>query len=145
MYAFTKIKYTQEWTMSALNIDSYFGLDSKALLASEQRASVIANNLANVDTPNYKAQDMDFNEYLAASMGESSQQLKMTSSSHIGTNANFSTILKYRQVDHASLDGNTVDKDIESTEFAKNAVNYQASLSFLNNKIKNMMTSIKGA
>ena len=122
--------------MSALNLDSYFGINAKALSASEERASIIANNLANVDTPNYKAKDMDFHEYLAASMGESSQGLKTTCANHIGTNANFSTILNYRQVDHVSLDGNTVDKDVETTEFAKNAVNYQATVSFLNSKIK---------
>lgn len=130
--------------MTVLNLDSYFGSESKALSASEQRATVIANNLANVDTPNYKAQDLDFNEYLRASMAGGAQQLNVTSPNHIGANSNFSTILKYRQVDHVSLDGNTVDKDIETTEFAKNAVNYQASLSFLTNKIRYMTMALRG-
>jgi flagellar basal-body rod protein FlgB len=134
----------QERIMSALNIDSYLGINSKALSASEQRASIIANNLANVDTPNYKAQDMDFHEYLAASMEASNHDLKTTSLNHIGTNADFSTILKYRQVNHVSLDGNTVDKDVETTEFAKNAVTYQASLTFLTNKIKSMTSALRG-
>ncbi len=130
--------------MAAINLNSYFGLDTKALSASEERATVIANNLANVDTPNYKAKDIDFNEYLTASMEGGNQQIKMTSPNHIGANSEFSTILKYRQVDHVSLDGNTVDKDIETTEFAKNALNYQASLSFLTNKIRYMMMALKG-
>ena len=128
----------------ALNIDSYFGIDAKALDARDKRASILANNLANANTPNYKAQDMDFNEYLEASMAGSTQQLNVTAPGHIGTNADFSTILKNRTANHVSLDGNTVDKDVETTEFAKNAVNYQASLSFLTNKIKYMMSAIKG-
>ena len=130
--------------MAALNLNSYFGLDTKALAASEERASVIANNLANANTPNYKAQDIDFSEYLNASMTGSAQQLKVTSPNHIGANSNFSTILKYRPVDQVSLDGNTVNKDIETTEFAKNSLNYQASLNFLNNKIRYMTMALRG-
>ena len=130
--------------MAALNLGSYFGLSPQALAASEQRATVIANNLANADTPNFKAKDIDFNEYLSASMAGSNQQLKLTSPNHIGANSEFSTILKYRQVDHVSLDGNTVNKDVETTEFAKNAINYQSSLNFLNNKIRYMNMAITG-
>jgi flagellar basal-body rod protein FlgB len=130
--------------MSALNLDSYFGLDTQSLRVGEQRATLIANNLANVDTPNYKAQDLNFQDYLAASLKGSAQQIEVTSPSHIDTNADFSTTLSYRQVKHLSLDGNTVDKDVETTEFAKNSLNYQASLSFLNNKIRYMMLAIKG-
>lgn len=130
--------------MAALNLNSYFGLSPQALAASEERATVIANNLANVDTPNYKARDIDFNDYLSATMAGGSQELKITSPNHIGANSDFSTILKYRQVDHVSLDGNTVDKDIETTEFAKNAINYQSSLSFLTNKIRYMTMAFKG-
>ena len=65
--------------MAALNLESYFGLSTKALSASEQRATVLANNLANADTPNYKAKDIDFNEYLKASMAGGAQQLNITS------------------------------------------------------------------
>lgn len=130
--------------MTALNINSYLGMDAKALSASEERASVIANNLANANTPNYKAKDIDFNEYLTASMAGGAQQLKATSPNHIGANSNFSTILKYRPAEQITLDGNTVNKDVETTEFAKNSVNYQASLSFLNNKIRYMNMALRG-
>lgn len=128
----------------ALNLDSYFGIHAKSLLARDQRASQLANNLANVNTPNYKAQDVDFNEFLAASMSTDGQQLQTTSPSHINNNADFTAQLKYRVSAHESLDGNTVDKDIETAEFSKNAFDYQASLSFLNNKIKTMMAALKG-
>ncbi|KTD32097.1 flagellar basal-body rod protein FlgB [Legionella moravica] len=127
-----------------LNLDSYFGIHAKALLVRDQRASQLANNLANVNTPNYKARDMDFNEVLAASMAGSSQQLQTTSANHISSNADISAQMKYRITNHKSMDGNTVDKDIETAEFTKNALNYQASLSFLDGKIKSMIVALKG-
>ncbi len=127
-----------------LNLDTYLGIHAKALMARDKRSSQLANNLANVNTPNYKAMDVDFNEYLTASMQGSAQQINVTTPNHINTNADFSTNLKYRVTPHATLDGNTVDKDLETMEFARNALNYQASLSFLDNKIKSMMTALKG-
>lgn len=128
----------------ALNLDSYFGIHAKALQARDQRASQIANNLANVNTPNYKAKDVDFNEYLAATMSKGSSPMKTTSPNHMNANADFSAQLKYRKPIHASLDGNTVDKDMETAEFARNSLNYQASLSFLDNKIKSMSMALRG-
>lgn len=128
----------------ALNLDSYLGIHAKALVARDHRASQLANNLANVNTPNYKAVDVDFNELLTATMAGSSQQLQTSSPNHINTNADFSANLKYRVPAHDSLDGNTVDKDVETAEFAKNALNYQASLNFLGSKIKTMMAALKG-
>lgn len=128
----------------ALNLDSYFGIHAKALIARDQRASQLANNLANANTPNYKAMDVDFNEFLAASMEGGSQKVQVTSPNHINASADFSTNLKYRTTNNTSLDGNTVDKDIETTEFSRNALNYQASLSFLDNKIKSMIMALKG-
>lgn len=128
----------------ALNLDSYLGIHAKALVARDQRASQLANNLANVNTPNYKAMDVDFNELLAANMASGSQKVQVTSPNHINSNADFSANLKYRTAGQVSMDGNTVDKDVETAEFARNALNYQASLSFLDNKIKSMMVALRG-
>lgn len=128
----------------AINLDSYLGIHAKALVARDQRASVLANNIANANTPNFKAQDMDFNDVLAASMSGTEERLEMTSPNHINTNLDFSSQLKYRAPSTASLDGNTVDKDMETAEFARNALNYQASLSFLNSKIRSMLVALKG-
>lgn len=129
-----------------INFDSYFGIHSKALLLRDQRSSQLANNLANANTPNYKAKDIDFNETLkqASSTSASAQGLVTSSTGHIPGNSHFSTQLKYRIPNNASLDGNTVDKDMETTEFARNALSYQASLTFLDGKIKSMMTVLRG-
>lgn len=128
----------------SLDLDSYFGIHAKALVARDQRASILANNLANANTPNYKAADVDFSEVLAANMAGDSQHMQTTSPNHINANADFTSQLKYRVTNHTSMDGNTVDKDKETAEFTRNALNYQASLSFLNGKIKSMMVALKG-
>lgn len=128
----------------ALDLDSYLGIHAKALVARDQRASLLANNLANVNTPHFKAKDVDFNELLTASMATSSQKLSAPAANHINSPMDFNSNIKERPTNHFSLDGNTVDKDVETAEFARNAMHYQASLSFLNNKIKSMTMALKG-
>ena len=128
----------------ALNLDSYFGIHAKALLGRDERASQLANNLANANTPHYKAVDVDFNDYLKAQMAGGAQKMAVTSPGHMATQNGFHANLKYRVSAQTSLDGNTVDKDLETMEFTNNALHYSASLNFLNHKIKSMMLSLKG-
>ncbi|KTD63863.1 flagellar basal body rod protein FlgB [Legionella spiritensis] len=128
----------------AINLDNYFGVHARALMLREQRASQLANNLTNANTPNYKARDINFNETLKQAMSSSSQQMTTDSPGHIAGTGDFSSQLQYRVPKHMSLDGNTVDKEIETTEFARNALSYQASLSFLDGKIRSMMAALKG-
>ncbi|TAL62643.1 MAG: flagellar basal body rod protein FlgB, partial [Legionella sp.] len=113
----------------ALDLDSYLGIHAKALIARDQRASLLANNLANVNTPNFKAKDVDFNELLSASMAGGSPKMDVTSPGHINLAQDFNANVKFRHTNNYSADGNTVDKDVETAEFARNALNYQASLS----------------
>ena len=136
----------------AINIDSYLGVHAQALKLREQRTELLARNLANADTPGYKAQDLDFRAALAAST-ESSRPgtLVATRAGHIGA-ATDSTLgvgsteafLKYRTPLAPSLDGNTVDPQLEQAAFADNAVRYQATLSFLSSKFRSLMTAITG-
>lgn len=130
----------------ALDLDSYFGIHAKALMVRDQRTSLIANNMANINTPNYQARDIEFNEVLGQAMGSESQAqfLTLSSPNHIPGQSSMDANLKYRTPSHASLDGNTVDKDLETTAFASNALSYQASLSFLDGKIKSMMIALRG-
>lgn len=130
----------------ALDLDGYLGIHAKALMLREQRTSQLANNMANVNTPNYKAQDIDFNDVLGQAMTSSNQAREMVidSPNHLPGQTGFNTQLKYRTPNHVSLDGNTVDKDMETTIFASNALSYQASLTFLDGKIKSMMTALRG-
>ena len=116
---------------------------------------VLASNIANADTPNYKARDFDFASALAQATGQSAPGSNtglaavlpnQTQAGHLGTQtANaVATSLKYRTVDQPSLDGNTVDMDIEQARFGDNALRYEASLRFLNLQIKTMTSAVTG-
>jgi flagellar basal-body rod protein FlgB len=132
-----------------LSLDSYLGVHADALNVQSKRMEVLANNLANVDTPNYKARDIDFRTALAAA-GSSGANLALTTTSagHLGgaSTADDSTAgLKYRTPLAPSLDGNTVDAQLEQAAFADNTVRYQATLTFLGARLKNLMTAITGS
>lgn len=132
----------------ALPLNNYLGIHPQALKLSARRSEVLAANMANADTPNYKAQDVDFKSALAAS-GATSSTLPMvtTNATHIPLNQAGDALtaqLKYRVPNASSLDGNTVDEQIEQANFAQNAVRYQASLTFISAKFRNLMTAITG-
>ena len=138
-----------------LDIDSYLGVHARALQLESRRTELLAANLANADTPGYKARDIDFKEALAAA-GQSSSAvapklaLQQTSGLHLAVgNAGNSTsvedgTLKYRVPLAPSLDGNTVDVQLEQAAFAENSVRYQATLTLLNLRLRGLMTAITG-
>ncbi|MDD3608501.1 MAG: flagellar basal body rod protein FlgB [Halothiobacillaceae bacterium] len=132
--------------MSSIS-DRVFGLHDEALLLRSRRSQVLASNLANVDTPNYKARDFDFRAALAASQGSGGVgSLTRTHERHlppVGMDA-LGARMQYRVPDQASLDGNTVDPDSEQVEFMQNAVRYQSTLSFLNSRIGSLTDALKG-
>jgi flagellar basal-body rod protein FlgB len=130
------------------DLDAYLGVHQQALLLGARRTEVLANNLANADTPGFKARDIDFKVALAAA-GEAGNPLPMaqTSSLHLGTRGvegDTSGALRYRTPLAPSLDGNTVEPQLEQAAFAENAVRYQATLSFLNARFRSLMTAITG-
>jgi flagellar basal-body rod protein FlgB len=133
-----------------LNLDTYLGVQQDALKVQSKRMEVLAKNLANVDTPNYKAQDIDFKTALAqAGSPGSSLSLTTTTANQIGNNATTgdvenSAALKYRVPLAPSLDGNTVDAQLEQAAFADNTVRYQATLTFLSGSLKDLVTAITG-
>ncbi|WP_019556749.1 flagellar basal body rod protein FlgB [Thiomicrorhabdus arctica] len=132
--------------------ESIFGIHESALKIREQRAEILANNLANADTPNFKARDLDFRSALQdASSGtnrfETSAMAK-TNSRHIDGDANSfastSSYLMYRQPTQPSLDGNTVESHIEKAKFMENGMQQTATLEFLNGKITGLRSAIRG-
>jgi len=133
-----------------LSIDSYLGVQQDSLNVQSKRMEVLAKNLANADTPNYKAQDIDFRAALAQA-GSPGATLPMTSTAggqNIGASSggevDLSSALKYRTPLAPSLDGNTVDTQMEQAAFAENTVRYQATLTFLTGSLKDLMTAITG-
>jgi flagellar basal-body rod protein FlgB len=133
-----------------LNLDQYVSVHAAALDVRARRGELIANNLANADTPGYQARDIDFRQAMARAAGAetSGVTLSTTQPGHIGaTTADAATNpdLKYRTPLAPALDGNTVDAQIEQAAFAENAVRYQATLTFLNSKFRGLLTAILGS
>lgn len=130
-------------------IDQLFGIHAQALALRSQRAELLAANLANADTPNYKARDFDFSAALKDAQGlQNIGAVKISTSQagHISIDAGAvpASAIRYRIPEQASLDGNTVDSDHEKSAFTENAVRYQISLSFLSKKISGMIRTLRG-
>ncbi len=128
-------------------IDRAFSIHDDALMLRSQRAGILAANIANADTPNYKARDMDFSAMLErVQQGiEPGLSLKRTHERHIAdADQELEGEIKYRNPMAPSLDGNTVDMQMEQARFAENALQYQASLTFLNGKIRSLKLAIQG-
>jgi len=135
-----------------LNLDQYVSVHATALDVRARRGELIANNLANADTPGYQARDIDFRQAMARAAGEkptSGVHLSTTNAGHIGGNTSADAVhnadLKYRTPLAPALDGNTVDAQVEQASFAENAVRYQATLTFLNSKFRGLLTAIMGS
>lgn len=132
-----------------MNLDAYLGVHAEALKIRGQRTEVLARNLANADTPGYQARDLDFRAALAAAAGaDAPVALRATDSHHLSTanaaDAASPAELKYRVPLAPSLDGNTVDVQMEQAAFAENAVRFQATLTFLSARFRGLMTAITG-
>ena len=129
----------------AITFDKALGIHPDALGVRVQRAEIIANNLANADTPGFKARDIDFRAVLAAEDEKfSSLNLEKTNSGHIDGLLSPDQGLKFRNPHQPAIDGNTVETQVEHTEYMQNAMRYQATTQFLNSKFKGLTGAIKG-
>jgi len=128
----------------AINFDAALGIHPQALALREQRSAVLAANMANADTPGYKARDLDFQSVLKQAL-PSALPVEQTRQGHLtGKGSALGEQLLFRVPQQASLDGNTVEEQVEQAKFSQNAVQYQASLRFINGKISGLMTAIRG-
>jgi flagellar basal-body rod protein FlgB len=125
--------------------ENVFGIHEQALLLHGQRLGVLATNLANADTPNYKARDIDFSAVLSHT-ADASLPLMVTQAAHMSLSdgSTGAADLKYRNPYQASLDGNTVEMPVEQAAFSENNVRYQASLGFINSRIAELTLAING-
>ena len=133
----------------SISFDKALGIHQQALSFRAQRAEVLANNITNADTPNYKARDLDFSAVLAAQADKSkngSFALNKTNSRHIearGLSSGDESLL-YRTPMQPSIDQNTVDARLEQANYAENSVNFQASFTLLNSKFKGLVAALRG-
>lgn len=129
-------------------VDNNMNFQEVALRVREQRQQVLASNIANADTPGYKARDFNFNQAMAVALGQTAGTLTMaqTSAGHMaGMNeASNGVGLQYRNPQQNSVNGNTVDLDTERNQFTDNALRYEASLTMVTMHIKKMLSAIQG-
>ena len=129
-------------------IDEMMQFQHTALRLLEARQQLLASNIANVDTPNYKAKDIDFASALQGALSGKPGQLPLatTSPDHLGAPTGQTIMgaqVKYRVPLQPSADGNTVNMDVERAAFADNAVRYEASVKFISDDIKDVLTALK--
>lgn len=139
----------QEGSEMVNKLDEALRFQQTALSLRAARQELLASNIANADTPNYKAKDIDFAHALqnALTGASASLQASKTSSAHLGGNADGATLAVpelYRKPVQPSADGNTVDMDVERAQFADNALRYEASVKFVSEKFKSIFMAIQG-
>lgn len=126
-----------------INFDKALGVHQQALFVRQQRTEVLAANIANADTPGYKAKEIDFR----AALNNASQQstgIARTNARHINVTSPASSYEQYRVSEQPSLDGNTVDIQQEKAAVADNSVRYQATVTFLSRRFSGMINAFKG-
>jgi flagellar basal-body rod protein FlgB len=123
-----------------------FAQHEMALKLRAQRNEVLSSNIANADTPNYKARDVDFRSALQTARGNPMSLTRTSDLHRTGSQASrLGADVKYRVPVQPTLDGNTVETDVEQAAFAENAVQYRASLAFLNGTIRTLKFAIRGS
>ena len=136
-------------------LDQALAFHEAALKLGAQRQQVLASNIANADTPNYKARDFDFAQALQGAVGRGNPSaavpapgLARTAAGHQGGAAASlvagAPSLLYRTGVQGGVDGNTVDMEVERNQFTNNALRYEASITMISGQIKNLLTAIQG-
>jgi flagellar basal-body rod protein FlgB len=129
----------------SVSVDRVFGIHAEALKLRARRGELLASNLVNADTPGYKARDLDFKGALQQVRDGQAVTLSVTEAGHMASQGGIGGAhTLYRIPNQPSLDGNSVDAQVEQTKFAENAVRYRASLRFLNGRIQGLMAAIRG-
>lgn len=129
----------------AINLDRLIGFHQKALNIREERLEVIAGNLANANTPGYRARDIDFQKAMSSARMQQNQNMVRTDEKHLAGHMQSPFELEYR-IPHQpdTGDGNTVEVQQERNAFLDNGLRYQATLEFLNGKVKGMKKALSG-
>lgn len=143
----------RKWSAKMIDkLDAALSFHQNALRVRGQRQELIASNIANADTPGYKAKDIDFgsamkNALAGAAASQGGFNTSKTAPGHLsgvpGTGSGGAGEPLFRKVVQGSVDGNTVDMDVERNQFADNAIRYEASLTMLNGQLKTMLAAIQ--
>jgi flagellar basal-body rod protein FlgB len=132
-------------------LDAAFNFHQTALRVRNQRQEILASNIANADTPNYKARDIDFKSAMSQALSggaSNSGGLNTTDSQQLNASPNQGWAGNqeplFRPVIQGAVDGNTVDMDVERNQFVDNSLRYEASITMMNGQIKKLLSAITG-
>lgn len=129
-------------------LDTDIGFHQTALNVRAYRQQLLASNIANADTPNYKAKDVDFKAALGGALEGrlGHMALASTSTRHLQGEAThpLDGLALFRKEQQSSVDGNTVNMDVERSAFTENAVHYEASITFINGLLRTMQQAVQG-
>ena len=129
----------------AIEFDKGFELHAHGMQLRAQRAEVIASNIANADTPGYKAKGMDFQKAMQQASQQQQMGMSRTNAKHFDTRTELNNNVDFRIPDQPDTgDGNTVDVQVERNLYLENSLEYQAGVQFLNGKIKALKNVISG-
>jgi len=129
----------------AISFDKAFGLHPQSLELRSKQAEVIAGNIANADTPGYKARGMDFHSMLSQAASKQQSGMSKTHEKHLDVRIESNNGIEFRIPNQPDTgDGNSVDVQVERNLYLDNSMHYQASLQFLNGKIKGLKKAITG-
>ncbi|WP_111976565.1 flagellar basal body rod protein FlgB [Algibacillus agarilyticus] len=129
----------------AISLDKAFGIHPESMALRIKRSEVLSSNIANADTPGYKAKDFDFQAALSGAKKQYSTSMARTNDRHIGASSSIDNSLQFRTPLQADTgDGNTVELQQERMEFLKNQLGYNASVQFLTGRIKGIKNALKG-
>ena len=135
----------------SISFEKAVGSAERALIYRSQRAEVLSNNIANADTPNFQARDLDFPALLASQskqMTDAQFSLQTTNLKHIAGNGSAAEIderaLLYRIPNQPSLDQNTVDQQVELAKYTENEIHFEAAFTRLNGSFKGLIKALRG-
>ncbi len=125
-------------------LNQALGVHEQALQVKSRRLEVLSQNIANADTPNYKARDIDFKAVLGAAQKQDTA-IVSTNAGHFAAGAELSPDgMRYRTPFNTAFDGNTVEMSVEQAQYGKAAADYQATLSFLENRVSSVRKALRG-
>ena len=122
-------------------LNDIFGVHEKAMVLRQRRLALLGQNIANADTPHYKAKDIDFKKIMAK---ETNLSINLSQSGHMSGTGSRQTGLVYRTPNNPSADGNTVELNYEQAQFGKESARYSATLQFLENRIGGIRRALRG-
>ena len=122
-------------------LNGIFGVHEKAMILRQRRLALLGQNIANADTPHYKAKDIDFKKIMAK---ETDFSIKLSQHGHMNSTNSRNPALIFRTPNNPAADGNTVELNYEQAQFGKESARYTATLQFLENRIGGIRRALRG-